>query len=78
MMRVSKLSFWRTGAGEDFSAYQHQAPGVFFFLGAGNRAKGLVRPHHPGRFEIDEDCLPLGAAAMVATAEGLLRVPAPS
>ena len=63
-----------TMGAEDFSAYQQKAPGAFFFIGAGNQAKGLVRQHHHGLFEIDEGCLPIGVEAMVATAEGLLRV----
>ena len=61
-----------TMGAEDFSAYQKMAPGVFFYVGAGNRAKGLTRQHHHGLFAIDEDCLGIGVQAMVATAEGLL------
>ncbi len=61
-----------TMGAEDFSAYQKMAPGVFFYVGAGNRAKGLTRQHHHGLFAIDEDCLGIGVQAMVATAEALL------
>ena len=60
-----------TMGAEDFSAYQRLAPGTFFYLGAGNREKGLTRQHHHGLFAIDEDCLGVGVQAMVATAEAL-------
>ena len=57
---------------EDFSAYQGRAPGVFFYVGAGNRAQGLTRQHHHGLFAIDEDCLGIGVQAMVAAAWAML------
>jgi amidohydrolase len=46
--------------GEDFSALQHAAPGTFFWVGAGNKEKGITYPHHHPRFTIDEDALPYG------------------
>lgn len=46
--------------GEDFSAYLQKAPGAFFLLGGGNKAKGYVYPHHHARFTIDEDALANG------------------
>ncbi|WP_156424279.1 M20 family metallopeptidase [Bacillus sp. FJAT-27445] len=46
--------------GEDFSAFQQKAPGAFFYVGAGNKDKGIVYPHHHARFTIDEDALELG------------------
>ncbi|RIV21960.1 amidohydrolase [Alicyclobacillaceae bacterium I2511] len=54
-----------TMGGEDFSAYQTQAPGSFFFIGAGNLAKNIVYPHHHARFTVDEDALPMGVQAFV-------------
>ncbi len=63
-----------TMGAEDFSAYQQKAPGVFFYVGAGNREKGLIHQHHHGLFAIDEDCLAIGVQAMVATADALLAV----
>jgi amidohydrolase len=62
-----------TMGAEDFSAYQEKAPGAFFYVGAGNREKGLTHQHHHGLFAIDEDCLGIGVQAMVATAEALLE-----
>jgi len=52
------------GWGEDFAFYLQQRPGAFYFLGSGNSAKGITEPLHSARFDIDEDCLPLGAAIM--------------
>lgn len=51
--------------GEDFSAYQTAAPGTFFNVGAGNKEKGIVYPHHHPKFTVDEDSLPIGVEAFV-------------
>jgi len=53
---------------EDFSFFQEQVPGTFFFLGAGNPSLGADYPHHSPRFEIDEGVLPTGAALLAAFA----------
>lgn len=58
--------------GEDFSAFQQQAPGSFFYIGAGNSAKGIVYPHHHPRFTIDEDALEHGVKMFVNAAFKLL------
>jgi amidohydrolase len=50
----------RTMGGEDMSFFLAKVPGCFFFLGSRNEAKGFVHPHHSPRFDIDEDCLPIG------------------
>lgn len=54
--------------GEDFSYYQQKAPGIFFLIGAGNPAKGIVHPHHHPKFDIDEDALAYGCETMVRAA----------
>ncbi|MFD2369008.1 M20 family metallopeptidase [Brevibacillus sp. GCM10020057] len=54
--------------GEDFSAFQQKAPGCFFFVGAGNQAKGIAYPHHHPRFTIDEDALEVGVKMFVHAA----------
>ncbi|WP_026692997.1 M20 family metallopeptidase [Peribacillus kribbensis] len=46
--------------GEDFSAYQQKAAGTFIYIGAGNKEKEAVYPHHHPRFAIDEDALEKG------------------
>ena len=58
--------------GEDFSIYQQLAPGVFFLVGSGNPAKGIIHPHHHPKFDIDEDALRYGCETMVRAALKLL------
>ena len=45
---------------EDFSFYQQEIPGLFFFLGAGSREKGFTAPLHNAMFDFDEDILYTG------------------
>ncbi|WP_240417280.1 amidohydrolase [Paenibacillus periandrae] len=58
--------------GEDFSAYQQVTPGVFFNIGAENKDKGIVYPHHHPRFTVDEDALAMGVQVFLRTADKLL------
>ncbi|MCU0617126.1 MAG: M20 family metallopeptidase [Gemmatimonadaceae bacterium] len=58
--------------GEDFSAYQQRAPGVFAFVGAGNVARGITAAHHHPRFDIDEASLDVGLRYLVAATVELL------
>jgi amidohydrolase len=58
--------------GEDFSAYQQKAPGVFAFVGARNEHEGIVHPHHHPRFGIDERALDLGLRYLAAATVDLL------
>ena len=62
-----------TLAGEDFSEFSSRAPGVFYFLGAGNAAKGCDFPHHHPCFDIDESCLLLGVEMHVRNALGFFN-----
>jgi len=55
-------------AGEDFSFYQKEVPGLFLFLGT----SGPNEWHHPG-FDVDERALPLGAHLLAALAEQALH-----
>ena len=50
-----------TGA-EDFSVYLEHVPGVFGYLGARNRKKGIECTHHHPAFDVDEDILKDGTA----------------
>ena len=61
-----------TMGGEDFSAFQKQAPGSFFLIGAGNGSKGITAPHHHPRFTVDEDALAIGVKAFVAVTRHVL------
>ncbi|MBU5354785.1 amidohydrolase [Paenibacillus barcinonensis] len=54
-------------AGEDFSFYQKEVPGLFLFLGT----SGPHEWHHPG-FDVNEQALPLGAQLLAALAEQAL------
>jgi amidohydrolase len=55
---------------EDFAFLAREAPGCFFWLGAG--IEGDPRSHHHPRFDIDERCLPRGAAVLAAAAQKVL------
>jgi amidohydrolase len=66
------VSLRPTMGGEDFSAYQQKAPGVFAFVGAGNAAEGIVFPHHHARFQIDERSLAVGLRYLTAATLDLL------
>jgi amidohydrolase len=56
---------------EDFGAFSELAPGAMLMLGC--RIDGDERRHHDPRFDIDEQCLPVGVAILAETALRLLR-----
>lgn len=58
--------------GEDFSAFQQKAPGVFAFVGARNEEAGIIYPHHHPRFQVDERSLDLGLRYLLAATLDLL------
>lgn len=51
-------------AGEDFSYYQRVIPGFFYFLGVGNKAKGITAMIHTPEFDVDEESLVIGVRVM--------------
>lgn len=55
-------------AGEDFSKMLQKAPGCFMMLGVHNPDWEREYPVHTPTFRLDERALPVGAAALVATA----------
>ncbi len=61
--------------GEDMGYYLREIPGCFFFLGAGNAAKGCTHPHHSPRFDFDEDALAIGAEILLRLAERFVGGP---
>lgn len=61
-----------TMASEDFSFYQKEIPGTFFFVGSANSTLGYTYSHHHPRFDFDEKVLPIGAALMAQAAVDLL------
>lgn len=58
---------------EDMSYFLRQVPGCYAFLGAARPGDPRPWPHHSPRFDIDEDCLPLGVELLVRGALRLLR-----
>lgn len=56
---------------EDFSSFSELVPGTMFSLGC--MIEGDEREHHNSHFDIDERCLPYGAAILAETALRYLR-----
>ncbi|TAK25841.1 MAG: amidohydrolase [Chloroflexota bacterium] len=54
--------------GEDMAYFLRRAPGCFFRLGTGNRARGITYGNHHPRFDVEEAALPFGVAAMAGVA----------
>ena len=49
---------------EDFSLFQKVVPGFYYFLGVGNRAKGITSGWHTPTFDADEESLVVGVKVM--------------
>ncbi|MDR2658189.1 MAG: amidohydrolase [Oscillospiraceae bacterium] len=47
-------------ASDNMGLFLREYPGVYAFLGCGNREKGAAWEHHNARFDIDEDAMRLG------------------
>jgi amidohydrolase len=58
------VSGFQTMAAEDVSAFLERVPGVFFFVGSADAARGLDYSHHHPRFDFDEEALVTGAALL--------------
>ncbi|MGF6906848.1 M20 family metallopeptidase [Fusobacterium sp. PH5-44] len=56
------ISILPSTGGEDFSEFSSIAPGVMARLGARNESKGIIHPHHHGKFDVDEDSFLYGVA----------------
>ena len=50
--------------GEDFSIYQQEIPGVFYWLGVANLERSITGIMHHPDFDVDEDCLVVGVNLM--------------
>jgi amidohydrolase len=61
----------QTMGAEDFGRFSSLAPGAMFGLGA--KIEGSERRGHSPTFDLDEGCLPVGAAVLAETALRLLR-----
>jgi amidohydrolase len=60
----------KTCGAEDFSYYQREVPGFFFFIGCTPRDKGCKQaaPNHSPRFYVDEPSLKIGVKALATLA----------
>jgi amidohydrolase len=59
--------------GEDFAFFSQRVPSLMLRLGVRNETRGIVHPVHSSRFDLDEDALPLGAAALARVAIDYIR-----
>ncbi len=62
----------RTMGGEDFSIFLDKVPGVFLAIGSRNESRGLHHDHHHPRFDVDEECLRIGAEVLLETTRRVL------
>jgi amidohydrolase len=53
-----------TTGGEDFSYFQEEVPGLYFFLGGMSPGNTTAFPHHTPDFKIDESGMTLGVKAL--------------
>jgi amidohydrolase len=55
---------------EDFSCYQQQVPGFFYFVGCTppDKDAATAAPNHSPRFYVDEDCLKFGVKSLAGLA----------
>jgi amidohydrolase len=56
---------------EDFGCFSELVPGAMFSLGS--KVEGDEREHHNSRFDVNEHCLPYGAAILAETTLRFLR-----
>lgn len=49
---------------EDFSHFQKVVPGFYYFLGVGNRSRGITAGWHTAEFDVDEESLVVGVKVM--------------
>lgn len=57
---------------ESFAYFAEQKPSVFYFLGSRNEEKGITHAAHSCDFDVDEQCLRIGASLQAETAFRML------
>lgn len=57
-----------TAGSDDMAYFLQAAPGCYFIVGAHNKDKGALYPHHHPRFNIDETSLPIGVEVLTRAA----------
>lgn len=50
------------GMGDDFAYFREKCPGIFAFIGGGNKELGYTYAHHHPKFNVDESSLSRGTA----------------
>jgi amidohydrolase len=50
---------------EDFSYFQQVVPGFYYFLGVGNKSRGITAGWHTAEFDVDEEALVVGVRVRV-------------
>ncbi|MFL0252304.1 M20 family metallopeptidase [Clostridium neuense] len=58
---------------ESFAYFSMERPSVFYYLGIKNEKKGIINPAHGNLFDIDENCLHIGAALQCKAAFEALK-----
>ena len=69
-----KVTALAAGRSEDFGSFQEQVPGVFFFLGVSNTARGWNGFPHAPDYVADERSINVGTRTMAAVIVERLRV----
>jgi len=59
---------------ESFAYFSLERPSIFYFLGCRNEKKDIIHPAHGNKFDIDEDCLPIGVAIHCSAAFNYLNI----
>jgi amidohydrolase len=74
LLGVRNVLPWKDELGaEDFGCFMETAPGAMFSLGSGGG--NFDRHMHSPEFDLNENCLPVGAAMLAETALQFLRTP---
>ena len=60
-------------AGDDVAEMLGEVPGCYFWVGTRNESRGLIHGHHHPRFDVDEQCLEIGAEILLCTARRFLE-----
>ncbi len=71
--RNSVINMDKITAAEDFAYYLQKIPGVFVFVGSGNREKRTDFPHHHPNFNLDEESLLIGTSLHIKYALDFLN-----
>ncbi len=60
--------------GEDFGYYTEKVKGAYYYLGVGNKEKGITSPNHSPTWLVDENSLPIGVEISTEVIKKLLKM----